>query len=77
MKLKMMFLTLFSGVLILSACAGNQSNQKASGNSKEAENNYPSEPIEIIVGFGEGGGLTQWPGPCSRSFRKNWENPLR
>lgn len=56
MKLKMMFLILFSGVLILSACAGNQSNQKASGNSKEAENNYPSEPIEIIVGFGEGGG---------------------
>ncbi|MDQ0862126.1 hypothetical protein [Bacillus sp. V2I10] len=55
MKIKIMFLLLISIALMLSACSQNQSKQQTSGNTADAER-YPSKPIEIVVGFGEGGG---------------------
>ncbi|WP_191557409.1 tripartite tricarboxylate transporter substrate binding protein [Metabacillus idriensis] len=55
MKIKIMFTLLISIALMLSACSQNQSKQQASGNTSDAEG-YPSKPIEIVVGFGEGGG---------------------
>jgi tripartite-type tricarboxylate transporter receptor subunit TctC len=55
-KLKFMFMLLISTALLLSACTQNSSKQKVAGDTADTKNNYPSRPIEIIVGFGEGGG---------------------
>jgi tripartite-type tricarboxylate transporter receptor subunit TctC len=56
MKLKMMFLLSISFILLLGACSSNQSNNANSEENTIKEDKYPTQPIEIIVGFGEGGG---------------------
>lgn len=55
MKLGRILLLSISSILLLGACSSNQSKSVPKEDVK-SEGIYPSQPIEIIVGFGEGGG---------------------
>lgn len=58
MKKWTLFLIMAIGLLVLGACSG-ESDSSSSEESSEAsgeEGSYPDGPIEMIVGFGEGGG---------------------